>query len=166
MAAQHERFAAQRFGVVATLAAVMAWCSIVAGPVQGQTAHPKSARVATALSAVIPGAGQMYGGAPRRGALLLALTAGSFVAGRSLRNSRLGNCPFGDRVESCLDSADRMFYAGFGVALASYAFAVYDAHRIVRRTNAKRAPGLAAADGVRLRVVASPRVVGLGLSLR
>ena len=95
----------------------------------------KSGTTATMLALLLPGTGHIYAGETGRGLLFMGAAGLAFAYGFSD-----GQCkrPYTD-VRTCeLDKNETLAGISLATALGIYAFSAWDAHRAVRRTNARR----------------------------
>jgi TM2 domain-containing membrane protein YozV len=84
------------------------------GPVEARFATAKHSATATALSFLIPGAGQIYNGDVKKGVVLLALT---FVA-------------------FCLTVYAGVWFLGIPLSLGAWGWGIMDAAKVARRERA------------------------------
>ncbi|HEU4747674.1 MAG TPA: DUF6677 family protein [Gemmatimonadaceae bacterium] len=106
-------------------------------PSVAQQSEPprKSETTATILGLILPGAGHIYAGETGRGLLVMGTSGLAFAYGFSD-----GQCkrPYTD-VRTCeLDKNETLAGISLAAALGIYAFSAWDAHRAVKRTNARR----------------------------
>lgn len=111
--------------------------ALSARPSLAQQSEPprKSGTTATILALLLPGAGHIYAGEPGRGLLLMG--TGALAWGYAFSD---GQCkrPYTD-VRTCeLEKNDRLAGISLAAGLGIYAFSAWDAHRAVKRTNARR----------------------------
>lgn len=95
----------------------------------------KSGTTATVLALLLPGAGHIYAGETGRGLLLMG--TGALAWGYAFSD---GQCkrPYTD-VRTCeLEKNETLAGISMAAALGVYAFSAWDAHRAVKRTNARR----------------------------
>lgn len=123
------------------------------------TRSAKSPAVATALSVVIPGGGQIYAGEPAKGGLILvgsgvALATGIVVAKRD---------PYFGCPDPCWEFDTTPILIGAGVAGAIWLYGVLDAPGAARRANQRN--GLAAVELTPTLIAAEGRQRA-GVSLR
>jgi len=107
-----------------TLLAAAAICLLCARPATAQQpAGYKDPGIATLLSVVIPGGGQMYAGETGRGAMLLGVGMGGIVLGTALSMEGTSGMPL---------------LAGSLVYLGSWVYGIMDASDSADRMNARR----------------------------
>ena len=137
------------FCLVAALASSMLLASVgLAQPV----ASEKSPTAATALSVVIPGAGQIYSGETAKGALILVGTSAALATGVvAVKREPYFGCP-----DPCWEFDTTPILVGAGIAGAIWLYGVLDAPGAARRANQRNglvaielAPVLIAAEGRR-----------------
>ena len=117
--------------------ALLCVLALTARPGFAQDPEPtrKSETTATILSLILPGAGHIYAGETGRGLVFMGAAALAFGYGFSD-----GQCkrPYTD-VRTCeLDKNETLGGISLAAALGIYAFSAWDAHRAVKRTNARR----------------------------
>lgn len=118
-----------------------------------QSGQPsKSETTATILGLILPGAGHIYAGETGRGLLLMGAAGLAFAYGFSD-----GQCkrPYTD-VRTCeLDKNETLAGISLAGALGIYAYSAWDAHRAVKRANARRGRVVGSLN-VSTRLVISP----------
>lgn len=111
--------------------------ALTARPCVAQQSEPprKSETTATILALILPGAGHIYAGETGRGLVFMSTAGLAFAYGFSD-----GQCkrPYTD-VRTCeLEKNETVAGISLAAALGIYAFSAWDAHRAVKRTNARR----------------------------
>lgn len=121
--------------VLAVVAGIVLVCA-TAVPTAAQTApaQPKDAGIATLLSVLITGGGQLYTGEVRRGATMLGVGLGSLLIGSALSVS---SCD----TESALNDGCSKSYAALGIGtvvyLGTWIYGIVDAPKSADRQNAR-----------------------------
>jgi TM2 domain-containing membrane protein YozV len=102
----------------------------------------KSPGIATLISVVVPGGGQMYAGKIGKGLVLLGISAGAVITGEALAVTTIGSCNVdaNGNVSSSCGSINRTLaplYIGTGVALGAWIYSMVTAGGDARAYNAK-----------------------------
>lgn len=145
-----------RVALVSLTVAVAFFAS--AGPASSQASGVigKDPAVALGFAWLCPGCGHLYSGETTKGALIAAVSIGSFATGLGMqlsRHLRLMNelnddCEWQAHRSACVEpKADfTPFLVGSGIALAGYVYGLIDAGASARRMNARNGLGLGDID--------------------
>jgi hypothetical protein len=140
-------------------------------PVSAHAQHPqpdpqhpeyRDPAMATALSALVPGAGHLYAGETGTGIAIVTTSIGAPLAGLllSVRSERRVCTASGCRIEQNLVP----LFVGAGVTLAAYIYGIADAGRAADRANRRR--GLVSRVHVQPRVTTHEGRLAGGLAFR
>ena len=132
-------FAAPLLGQTAATPSLPPQGAPVAPPVQSQDGV-KSPGIATLISVVVPGGGQMYADKVGKGLALLGITYGSLIGGIVLSAGRASTCSVdgnGNLTSGCNVNRDLTpFYIGGAISVGTWIYSMATAGRDARAHNA------------------------------
>ena len=107
---------------------------------QAQSAERKDPAIATAISYLIPGGGQVYAGETAKGfALFGTAVAGPLVG---MMTSKMESCSTNGSIYGgfdCRNANLTPFYTGLGISVATWAYSLWDARGAAERYNKAQA---------------------------
>ena len=145
-----------RVALVSITTAAALFASAVPVTSQESAVAGKDPAVALGFAWLCPGCGHLYSGETTKGAVIAAVSIGSFATGVAMqvsRHLRLMNdlnadCNWQAHRSDCVEvKADfTPFLVGSGIALAGYVYGLIDAGASARRMNARHGLGLGDID--------------------
>lgn len=146
-----------RISFIACALLVAAQSAVAQGGLAART--PKDPGVATLISVLITGGGQMYAGETGRGAAMLGIGLGSLVLGASLSSPSCSTAEFG--TDCSINTTPLTI--GILAYVGTWIYGIADASQSVHRQNRKM---LSASARIRPSLVTSPQgLTHLGLSI-